>query len=114
MTSKLDKELKELEKENEKLENLLEKGFDKYIADEKKLKEQLSKIKEQAKKSRKKYESLDTDFTIAKQIKEFKTLTVEMNHDKLNEKIEKLQAQKNNLKKQIKDTNISIKNLQKG
>ena len=114
MTSKLDKELKVLEKENNKLENIIEKGFDKYIADEKKLKEQLSKIKEQAVKSRKKLESLDADLTIRKQIKEFETLSAEMNYDKLNEKIEKLQSQKNNLTKQIKDTNTSIKNLQKG
>ena len=74
----------------------------------------MSKIKEQAVKSRKKLQSLDTDLTIQKQIKEFETLSAEMNYDKLNEKIEKLQSQKNNLKKQIKDTNTSIKNLQKG
>ena len=114
MTSKLDKELKELEKENTKLENILEKGRDKFVADEKKLKEQLSKIKDQAVKSRKILNSLDGDKTIQKQIKEFETLSAEMNYDKLNEKIEKLQAQKNNLKKQLKDTNTSIKNLQKG
>jgi hypothetical protein len=101
MSKKIDKKLKDLEKENDKLEKIIENTRDKFLNDTKKLTDQNAKLLNQLKNLQVKRIKVDNEFNlVAKALGKWEDMMHNMNVDKLDEKINKLEQQKNNLRKQ--------------
>ena len=99
---KMISELKKIMKENDKLENLIEKGRDKNTDQKIKLEKQVDALKIRKKQLQNQFDAVDTDVTIFNKIEEFKKLRSEMNVDKIQDKIDKLQKLKDKYKSQLK------------
>tara|TARA_B110000285_G_C15103838_1_gene606679 strand:- start:1180 stop:1617 length:438 start_codon:yes stop_codon:yes gene_type:complete len=99
---KMISELKKIMKENDKLENLIEKGRDKNTDQKIKLEKQVDALKIRKKQLQNQFDAVDTDATIFNKIEEFKKLRSEMNVDKIQDKIDKLQKLKDKYKSQLK------------
>lgn len=95
-------ELKKIMKENDKLENLIEKGRDKNTAEKNKLITLRDALKNRKKQLKKQLETKDANLTMVKKIEQFKKLRNEMNVDKIDDKIAKLTIEKEKYKSQLK------------
>lgn len=95
-------ELKKIMKENDKLENLIEKGRDKNTAEKNKLITLRDALKNRKKQLKKQLETKDANLTMVKKIEQFKKLRGEMNVDKIDDKIAKLTSEKEKYKSQLK------------
>lgn len=101
MSKKLDKKLKDLEKENTRLENIIEKKRDKHVADVQKLEKQKDKLLKQLKNLQEKRDKMDKElWLVFKAINKFEDMMDNMRIDRFDDKIKKLEEQKLNLKKQ--------------